>query len=291
MRGRTKTWRSDKEIMGTYLAELQARVEGTNEPSLDTGLADLDKHFRGLKRGQLTTVAAKTSHGKTAFALTVAANVAYDQGCKVVFFSLEMVGEELIERLVAQRGKVPLPRLVHGDLDDLMYGRMTAAVAAMQGNLVIDDSSALTVNELRTKLRRIRRMLGNIDLVVVDYLQLMTGKGENRNIEVGSVSRGLKQVAKEMDVPVMALSQVNRSATGRPSLASLRESGSIEQDSNNVLIIYRPDLDEEEGAEENVAVIAIEKQRQGRAKCGVRAAYIAEQTRFVDLAHDSGDWR
>ena len=218
-----------------------ARARGS--PGVSTGLVDLDDKLGGLHPSDLVILAGRPSMGKTALAGNIAHNVAAS-GVGVGFFSLEMSGEQLAGREIAGRCQLSPKRLRTGALDDNDANRLHRAGENVRNlPLFIDDTPALTVAALRTRARRLKRR-HKIGLVVVDYLQLMVGQAENKTVEISNISRGLKAVAKEIGLPVLALSQLSRAVESRenkrPQLSDLRESGAIEQDADSVMFIYRP---------------------------------------------------
>ena len=261
---------------------------------LPSGFVDLDQKTAGFQPGDLIIVAGRPSMGKTALALNVAEYVALSEKVKlpVVVFSMEMSGAQLTSRLLASIGKLDSQRMRTGRLNDEEWGHLTDAMARLQdARITIDDSGALTAGELRARARRLKRRYGKLGLVVVDYLQLMEAKtkGENRATEVAEISRSLKAMAKELDCPVLALSQLSRKVDERPDkrplMSDLRESGAIEQDADVVLFIYRevvynPDCEEERKA---LAEVIIGKQRNGPIGT-VMLTFIGRHTRFENYA-------
>ncbi len=256
---------------------------------LSTGFSDLDEKTAGLQKGDLIIVAARPSMGKTALAMNLAENIAIRERETVAIFSMEMPAKQLANRLLASLGRVDTGRLRTGDLSDDDWPRITSAVTLLsEASIFIDDTPALSPMELRARVRRLKRQ-HNLGLVVVDYLQLMQapGKNENRTAEISEISRTLKALAKEMDVPVVALSQLNRSLEQRPDkrpkMADLRESGAIEQDADLILFIYRDEVYNEDSDAKGTAEIIIAKQRNGPIGT-LRLAFIGQYTRFEDLA-------
>ncbi|MEP6504416.1 MAG: replicative DNA helicase, partial [Betaproteobacteria bacterium] len=212
-----------------------------------TGFYDLDRNTAGLQPGDLIILAARPSMGKTAFALNIAENVSVNEGLPVVVFSMEMGASQLALRMVGSQGRIDQQHLRTGRLDNDEWGRLTEAVERLsKSSVFIDETPALTGPELRARARRQARQCGRLGLIVIDYLQLMSGSGgdgENRATEIGEISRGLKALAKELHCPVIALSQLNRSVETRPDkrpmMSDLRESGAIEQDADIIMFIYR----------------------------------------------------
>jgi replicative DNA helicase len=272
-----------------------------------TGLAThydaFDRMTSGLQESELIIIAARPSMGKTAWAINIAQNAAVRDGKVVAVFSLEMSKESLLRRMLASEALVNSRKIQTGFLPREDKGKLLAGLERlMQSKLFVDDTPGITLAEMRAKARRLKQQEGSLDLIVIDYLQLMTGsagasqkKFENRTQEVSSVSRGLKALAKELKVPVVALSQLSRGSEQRtgdkkPLLSDLRESGSIEQDADVVCFIHREEYYDRENEDlKGKAEIIIAKQRNGPTG-SVNLAYIADYTRFenLDTAHDSG---
>lgn len=266
-----------------------------------TGFYDMDKMTAGLQPGDLIVLAARPSMGKTAFALNIAENVAVNEGLPVVVFSMEMGAAQLALRMVGSLGRIDQGRLRTGKLQDDEWGRLTETVEKLSKvSVFIDEGSALSPSELRARARRQARQCGQLGLIVVDYLQLMSGSGggseENRATVIGEISRGLKSLAKELKCPVIALSQLNRSVETRtdkrPMMSDLRESGAIEQDADVIMFIYRDDYyNKMDGPtpskEPGVAEIIIGKQRNGPTGT-VRLAFLKPLTKFENMAPGSG---
>lgn len=252
--------------------------------------SDLDKMTAGFQRSDLIILAARPSMGKTAFALNVARNAALDSGVPVGFFSLEMSKEQLAMRLLCAEARVDSHKIRTGFLSQQECAKMlTAAGAFMDTPIYIDDTPAISPLELRAKARRMMADKG-LGMVVVDYLQLMRGRdsSERREQEISEISRSLKGLAKELNIPVIALSQLNRKVEERhdkrPQLSDLRESGAIEQDADVILFIYRDEVYNQGTADKGVAEIIISKQRNGPTGA-VRLAFINAYTRFENLAY------
>ena len=256
-----------------------------------TGFYDLDRITAGLQKGDLIVLAARPSMGKTAFALNIAEHVAVQEGLPVLVFSMEMGASQLALRLVGSLGRINQQNLRTGRLDSGEWERLTDAVERLsQVQLYIDETAALTSSELRARARRMARQFGTLGLIVIDYLQLMSGSSgsdENRATEIGEISRGLKALAKELQCPVIALSQLNRSVESRtdkrPMMSDLRESGAIEQDADIIMFIYRDDYYNKDSKEPGVTEIVIGKQRNGPVGT-VKLAFIKPLTRFENLA-------
>jgi len=255
---------------------------------IPSGYTGLDQLTAGFQKSDLIILAARPSMGKTALALSVARNVALDHGVPVGFFSLEMSKEQLAMRLMCAEGRVDSNKIRTGFLSQQdCISLVSAAGHFMDAPIFIDDTPALTTMELRAKARRMMSEQG-LGLVVVDYLQLMQSKGaESREKEISEISRSLKSLAKELGVPVMALSQLNRKVEERhdkrPQLSDLRESGSLEQDSDVVMCIYRDEVYNANTDDKGVAEILVRKQRNGPTG-EVRLSYLGAYTRFENLA-------
>ena len=269
-----------------HLQNVQSAVTG-----VPTGFADIDEMTAGLQAADLVIVAARPSMGKTAFALNMGAHVGTVGQRTVGVFSLEMSKEQLFLRMLTSAARIDSHRFRTGLLTESDYGRLSDAVSALsEARVYIDDTPSLGVLEMRAKSRRLKAEHG-LDLVIIDYLQLMQGRGrfENRNQEIASISRALKALAKELDVPVVALSQLSRAPESRgdkrPQLSDLRESGALEQDADVVMFIFREDMYEATPENENVAEIIVGKQRNGPTGI-VKLAFLKQQTRFVDLSPD-----
>lgn len=261
-----------------------------------TGFYDLDRMTAGLQPGDLIVLAARPSMGKTAFALNMAEHVAVQEGLPVVVFSMEMGASQLALRLVGSLGRIDQQNLRTGRLRDDEWGRLTEAVDKLgKASIFIDETAGMSPSELRARARRQARQCGRLGLIVVDYLQLMSGSGggseENRATVLGEISRGLKSLAKELQCPVIALSQLNRSVETRtdkrPMMSDLRESGAIEQDADVIMFIYRDDYyNKEQSKEPGVAEIIIAKQRNGPVGT-TKLAFLKPLTKFDNLAPGS----
>lgn len=257
-----------------------------------TGYADLDDMTAGLQRSDLIIVAARPSMGKTTFAMNIAEHAAIECGVPTAVFSMEMSDEQLTMRTMSSLGRINQTKVRTGKLDDEDWPRLTSAVSRLaESPLYIDDTPALSPTELRARARRLKREHG-IGLIVIDYLQLMQvpgAGGENRAQEISQISRSLKALAKELDVPVVALSQLNRGLESRPNkrpvMSDLRESGAIEQDADVIMFIYRDEVYNEESPDKGTAEIIIGKQRNG--EIGMRRlVFKGEFTRFENFAPD-----
>jgi replicative DNA helicase len=288
--------------MDTLVVNLLDRVqEMADNPNditgVPTGFIDLDRMTSGLQAGDMVVLAARPSMGKTALAINIAEHVALNEGLPVAVFSMEMGAAQLAVRIVGSIGRIDQGHLRTGKLTDDEWPRLTEAIEKLRNvSLHIDETPGLTPSELRANARRLARQCGKLGLIVVDYLQLMSGsagsQGENRATELGEISRGLKMLAKELQCPVIALSQLNRSVETRtdkrPMMSDLRESGAIEQDADIIMFIYRDDYYNKESKEPNVAEIIIGKQRNGPTGT-VKLFFQKSQTRFESLAMGSSD--
>ena len=259
---------------------------------IPTGFDDIDSLTAGLQPADLIIVAARPSMGKTAFVLNIAQHVGTKTDKTVGFFSLEMAKEQLFLRMLTTEAQVDAHRLRTGFLSEADYARLSPAMDRLADARVhIDDTAGIGVLETRAKSRRLQAEHG-LDLIIIDYIQLMQGRGrfENRTQELASISRALKGLAKELGVPVVALSQLSRAPESRsdrrPQLSDLRESGALEQDADVVMFIFREEMYDEKPENEGVAEIIIGKQRNGPTGT-VRLAFLKQQTRFGLLAHDS----
>jgi replicative DNA helicase len=256
-----------------------------------TGFVDLDEMTRGLQPGDLVIIAARPSMGKTSLVLNIAQHVSIQPGHTVGFFSLEMSKESLFIRLLTSEAQIDSHRLMSGAIGQKDYGRISQALETLSVmRLYIDDTAGIGVLEMRAKARRLQAEHG-LTLLVVDYIQLMTGRGrfENRTLELGAISRSLKGLAKELNVPIVVLSQLSRAPESRsdhrPQLSDLRESGALEQDADVVALIYRDDVYNKDvnSPDAGTAELIIAKQRNGPTGV-VRLAFLREQTRFANLA-------
>ncbi|AEP31257.1 replicative DNA helicase [Glaciecola nitratireducens FR1064] len=245
--------------------------QGRDITGVSTGYTDLDDKTSGLQRSDLIIVAARPSMGKTTFAMNLCENAMMLQDKPVLVFSLEMPAEQIMMRMLASLSRVNQTHIRTAQLDDEEWARMSGTIKTLKkkDNLYIDDSSGLTPMELRTRARKIARDKGGISLIMIDYLQLMRvpSLSENRTLEIAEISRSLKALAKELEVPVVALSQLNRTleqrADKRPINSDLRESGSIEQDADLIMFIYRDEVYNEASEMKGIAEIIIGKQRNG----------------------------
>ena len=293
--GNLRSVANSVEIAGGFDPYLKPIINAEVQQGMPTGFVDVDRVTGGLRRGELIIIAARPSMGKTAMGINIAANCALDQGAVVAFFSLEMTRQALEKRLLASNGRVNVRRAMSGEFLSTMEKEKLseALVRLVESELYIDDTPAMTPTQIRAKARRLKQKCGRLDLLVVDYLQLVTAghRTENRRIEVEICSRAMKAMAKELDVPVVALAQVGRSSEQRtdkrPVLADLREAGGIEQDADIVQFIHRDSYynrDEEMSeAERAMTEIIIAKNREGPTTIE-RILYIAPFTCFMNLA-------
>ncbi|WP_059044003.1 replicative DNA helicase [Paenibacillus rubinfantis] len=265
---------------------------------IKTGYTDLDKMLGGLQKSDLIIVAARPSVGKTAFALNIAQNVAVRSDEPVAIFSLEMSAPSLVARMISAEGNLEASRLRMGDMNDDDWSKMSVAAGVLgETNIRIDDSPGITVHDIRAKCRRLKKQCG-LGLVVIDYLQLIAstgGKGrgsENRQQEVSEISRTLKHLARELDVPVIALSQLSRGVEQRqdkrPMMSDLRESGAIEQDADIVAFLYRDDYYNAESEKKNIIEIIIAKQRNGPVGT-VELVFMKNFNKFVNYDRGHSD--
>jgi replicative DNA helicase len=272
---------------------LQSRFENQGSVTgLPTGFSDLDEMTAGLQNSDLIIVAARPAMGKTTLALNMAEYAALRTKKAVAVFSMEMSASQLAFRLISSIGRVNATRLRTGQLEDEDWSRVTSAIQLLSGvKIFIDDTPALSPEVLRSKARRIKRE-HDLGLIVIDYLQLMAvpGTGENRATEISEISRSLKALAKELNVPVIALSQLNRGLESRtdkrPVMADLRESGAIEQDADIIVFIYRDEYYHKDSSDKGLAEVIIGKQRNGPTGT-VKLKFFGEYTRFDNLARDS----
>ena len=291
------------QAMETLVVKLMDRVqEMADNPNdvtgVPSGFYDLDRLTAGFQAGDLIVLAARPSMGKTALAINIAEHVALNEGLPVAVFSMEMGAAQLAVRVVGSIGRIDQSHLRTGKLTDDEWPRLTEAIEKLRSiPFHIDESAGLSSGELRASSRRLARQCGKLGLIVVDYLQLMSGSsndGENRATELGEISRGLKMLAKELQCPVIALSQLNRSVETRPDkrpmMSDLRESGAIEQDADIVMFIYRDEYYTKEACKEpGVAEIIIAKQRNGPTGM-IKLAFLKPITKFESLASGAGDF-
>lgn len=280
--------------VGDLIPELLQEVERRQEADdpiigLRTGLADLDRKLCGLQDGDLIIVAGRPSMGKTTLAMQFAKHAAVDLKLPVAVFSMEMGRQQLMQKLVSNIGRIDLEQIRTGKLDEFGWSMLTAATGQLsQAPLYIDDKAGLTVDRIRARARRIKRRHG-LRLVVVDYLQLIPGSGDNRNEEVSTITRGLKLMARELECPVLLLSQLSRKCeertNKRPQMSDLRDSGAIEQDADVILFIYRDEVYNDESPDKGIAEINIAKHRMGETGM-VAATAMLQHSLFANT-----EWR
>lgn len=260
----------------------------------ETGFRDLDYKTAGLQKSDLILIAARPAMGKTAFVLNIAEYMALHTKSVIAIFSLEMSKEQLVKRMLSMNSHVDSQKLRTGNLEDDDWDRLVGSVRRIgNSNLVIDDTSGITAQELRSKCRKLKIEKG-LDLVIIDYLQLMSGarkrRGDNRQQEISDISRTLKIMARELNIPVIALSQLSRAVEQRPEkkplLSDLRESGAIEQDADVVMFLYRDEYYNPDTEEKGVAEVIIAKQRSGPTG-SVKLAWLSQYTKFGNLENPS----
>lgn len=269
--------------------EAAARANG-NITGVSTGFTDLDNRTAGMQPADMILIAARPSMGKTAFALNIGDYAVFHEKKHVAIFSLEMSKEQLMNRLFSMRSHVDAQKIRTGDLNDQDWNDLLESAAEIgESNLIIDDTPAISVQEMRSKCRKYKMELG-LDMVIIDYLQLMTGSsrgGDSRQQEISDISRSLKGLARELNVPIIALSQLSRAVEQRPNhrpmLSDLRESGAIEQDADLVMFIYRDDYYKEDSEKKGIAEIIIAKQRNGPIGT-VELRWLPQLTKFANLA-------
>lgn len=259
---------------------------------ISTGFLDLDTYTSGFQPGDLIIVAGRPSMGKTAFSINIAENIALESKLPVAIFSMEMGSAQLVTRMIGSVGRLDQHRMRNGTLEDDDWERLTMAVGKLNdAPIYIDEGAGLNSFELRARARRLQRKTGQLGLIVIDYIQLMAGTSdkanENRATEISEISRSLKSLAKELNVPVVALSQLNRSLEQRPDkrpiMSDLRESGAIEQDADLILFIYRDEVYNKDSDQKGTAEIIISKQRNGPIGT-IRLSFLGEHTRFENFA-------
>ena len=289
-----------ESLVVQLLDRVQEMADNPNDiTGVPTGFYDLDRLTSGFQAGDMIVLAARPSMGKTALAINIAEHVALHEELPVAVFSMEMGASQLAVRIVGSIGRIDQMHLRTGKLTDDEWPRLTEAIEKLRNvSLHIDETPGLTVSELRANARRLARQCGGkLGLIVVDYLQLMSVSSsmteENRATAVGEISRGLKMLAKELQCPVLALSQLSRGVESRtdkrPMMSDLRESGAIEQDADVIMFIYRDDYYNKDSKEPGVAEIVISKQRNGPTGT-VKLAFIKPLTKFESLASGSGDF-
>ncbi len=273
--------------------ELFSREDQSEVTGIPTGFTDLDRMTSGFHGGDLIIVAGRPSMGKTALSINIAENVALDTGLPVAVFSMEMGATQLATRMIGSVGRLDQHRMRTGRLEDEDWEKLTTALGRLnEAPIFIDEGAGLSSFDVRARARRLHRQTGKLGLIVVDYLQLMSAaagtRTENRATEISEISRSLKALAKELDVPVVALSQLNRGLEQRPDkrpiMSDLRESGAIEQDADLILFIYRDEVYNADSPDKGTAEIIVAKQRNGPIG-RVRLTFMGEHTRFEDFAN------
>jgi len=274
--------------------QLFQRDNPSDVTGVPTGYKDLDMMTSGLQPGDLVIIAGRPSMGKTSLALNIAEYVAIDTGLPAAIFSMEMASTQLVSRLIGSVGKLNQHKMRTGQLDDNDWEKLSYALGQLnEAPIFIDEGSALNPYEVRARARRLHKQCGKLGLVVIDYLQLMgtAGSSENRATEISEISRSLKSLAKELNVPVVALSQLNRSVEQRPDkrpvMSDLRESGAIEQDADVIMFIYRDEVYNPETPDKGVAEIILAKQRNGPVG-RVKLTFLGEFTKFENYANPVG---
>lgn len=271
---------------------LFSRDNPSDVTGIPTGFADLDSMTSGLQPGDLVIVAGRPSMGKTAFAINIAENVALDTGLPVAIFSMEMPSTQLAMRMIGSVGRLDQHRMRTGKLEDEDWEKLTTALGKLnEAPVFIDEGSGLSSFDVRARARRLHRQCGKLGLIVLDYLQLMTAPAgrqqENRATEISEISRSLKALAKELNVPLIAISQLNRSVDQRPDkrpvMSDLRESGAIEQDADIIMFVYRDEYYHPDSQDKGTAEIIIAKQRNGPIG-RVRLTFLGQHTRFENFA-------
>ncbi len=283
-----------KQLLGELLDRVQELSEhgGSEITGVATGFADLDRMTAGMQPGDLIIIAGRPSMGKTSFAINIAEHVAVNEQLPVAVFSMEMGASQLVLRIVGSLGRIDQGHLRTGQLTDEEWTRLPETIERMDDvQIHIDETPALNPLEVRARSRRLARQCGKLGLIVLDYLQLMSSArdGENRATEISEISRSLKALAKELQCPVIALSQLNRDlekrTDRRPVMSDLRESGAIEQDADVILFIYRDEVYNKDTKDAGVAEIIIAKQRNGPIGT-INLAFLRQLTRFENLARE-----
>jgi len=284
------TLRPMRELIIAGMDRLEERfANGVSITGAPSGFSDLDDLLSGLQPSTLNIVGARPAMGKTSFGLGIAVNVAQALHQPVVVFSLEMGHDELTQRLLSSEARVDSKHIATGRLSEAEWAKIGQAIGRLEVPLFLDDNPRLTVMEIRAKARRLKTLHGSLALIVIDYLQLMSSGGspENRQLEVSEISRSLKVLARELEVPILALSQLSRGleqrADKRPMLSDLRESGSLEQDADVVMFLYRDEVYDKESADRGSAEVIVAKHRSGPiGSC--RLTWLGQCTRFGNAA-------
>ena len=289
-----------KDIIKDVVNRVHEMQENKGFKGMETGFSELDKLTSGLQNGDLVIIAGRPSMGKTALSMNIVEHVAIHNSTPVAVFSLEMPIEQLVIRMISSFGRIDSSKLRDGNMSEIDWNSFNHAVRAFEENtILIDETPSITPTEIRAKCRRLKRKYPDLGLIMVDYLQLMTvhGKSENRVQEISEISRSLKALAKEINVPVIALSQLNRGVESRaktgkgriPQMADLRESGSIEQDADIIGFIYRDEVYHDDSytnpEEVGKADLRIAKHRNG-ATGNIKLAFVGQYSKFEDLAFE-----
>lgn len=284
-----KGFRDVNQVLTTALERIETIFNNGGKLSgISTGFDDLDEKTSGLQRSDLIIVAGRPSMGKTSLAMNIAENLVLKDKLPIAIFSMEMSSAQLGIRLLASNARIDQKKVRDAKLDDSDWDKMITSITRFDGMpLFIDDTPALTPNELRTRARRLVQEQGQLGLIIIDYLQLMRAEGKNNRVEeISEISRSLKALAKELNVPVIALSQLNRTLENRPNkrpvMSDLRESGAIEQDADVIIFIYRDEVYNEDSEDKGIAEIIIGKQRNGPIGT-VRLAFLNSLTRFENM--------
>ncbi len=280
------------EVLLSSFSQIEERAANQDAlTGITTGFIDLDHKLSGLQKSDLVLVAARPSMGKTAFALNIASNAALKGGAKVAIFSLEMSKEQLVQRMISSTSHVDLQKIISGRLSEDEWLQIINAIGPLsQAQIFIDDTAGISLMEMKAKCRRLKIEHG-LDLVLIDYLQLMQSESrhESRQQEISAISRGLKALAKELDCPVVALSQLSRApelrSDHRPILSDLRESGAIEQDADVVLFLYRDEYYNQDSEKKNIGEVIIAKHRNGPTG-SIELVFKKEFTKFVNMARE-----
>ncbi|MDR2000054.1 MAG: replicative DNA helicase [Zoogloeaceae bacterium] len=281
-------------LLGQVVDRIQTLYDKENPSDITgvpTGFHDLDKLTSGLQAGDMIVVAGRPSMGKTAFALNIAEHVGVEQHLPVAIFSLEMSGPQIATRMLSSVGRIDQTKTRTGRLSDEDWDKMTVALGKLHDAPIhIDETGALNVTDLRARARRLHRQCGKLGLIVIDYLQLMSGNvssSENRATEISEISRSIKALAKELEVPIIALSQLSRKVEERndkrPLMSDLRESGAIEQDADIILMMYREEYYKPDTSDKGIAEVIIGKHRNGPTGM-VKLTFLGEYTQFQNFA-------
>ena len=281
-----------RQVVMNALKKIEAASKSTGRVTgVATGFYDLDFKTSGLQPADLVLIAARPSMGKTAFVLNIAQHVAFRLNETVAIFSLEMSKEQLVNRMFSLESNVDAQNLRNGTLSDAEWEKLIESAGVIgKSNLIIDDTAGISISELRSKCRKFK-LEHNLKMIIIDYLQLMSGSGrsESRQQEISEISRSLKSLARELNVPVLALSQLSRAVEQRPDkrpmMSDLRESGAIEQDADVIMFIYRDDYYNKDSEKKGISEIIIGKQRNGPIGT-VELVWLPEYTKFANKAHD-----